>query len=403
MTIANHIERCRNMLDFQTTLPLSLYIHLPWCIKKCPYCDFNSHAKDNIKDLEYAYIDALIKDIDSALPHIVGRPISSIFIGGGTPSLFSGQAIKKLMQALYKRLILFYNAEITIEVNPGTADIARFDAYRKSGINRISIGIQSFSDKKLKLLGRMHNSDEAIKAITIAKDVGFEKINIDLMYGLPEQTITQAIYDLEIAWQQDISHLSWYQLTIEPNTLFYAKPPSVPNDDLIWEIQKKGQIYLSSKNFKQYEISAYAKADQKNISHQCQHNLNYWEFGDYLGIGAGAHSKLTDLVAGKVKRYVRHRIPKSYIEKSMCTNSISEEKSLSKEELPLEFMMNALRIKKGFHPILFTERTGMALKQIQHYLEEAQKKSYITYDKTCIKPTEYGYQYLDEVLQFFMP
>lgn len=390
------------MLNFQTTLPLSLYIHLPWCIKKCPYCDFNSHAKDNISDLEYAYIDALIKDLESELPYIFGRPISSIFLGGGTPSLFSAQAIDKLMQALFKRLILFYNAEITIEANPGTADIERFAAYRKSGINRISIGIQSFSNEKLKLLGRMHNSDEAIKAIAIAKDVGFKKINIDLMYGLPEQTVAQAISDLEIAWQQDISHLSWYQLTIEPNTLFYTKPPNLPLDDLIWEIQKQGQNYLSTKNFEQYEISAYAKADQKNTSHQCQHNLNYWKFGDYLGIGAGAHSKLTDLATSTIKRYVRHRIPQSYIEKSTRENSISQEKSLSKTDLPLEFMMNSLRLRQGFHPILFTERTGMALDQIQHYLEEAQKKAYISYDKTCIKPTEYGYQYLDEVLQLFM-
>ena len=388
------------MLNFQPPLPLSLYIHLPWCIKKCPYCDFNSHAKNNINDLEDAYIDALIKDLESQLACIFGRPISSIFLGGGTPSLFSAQAIEKLMQALRKKLILFYNAEITIEANPGTADIEKFYAYRQSGINRISIGIQSFSDEKLKSLGRMHNSDQAIKAVAIAKDAGFEKINIDLMYGLPDQTIAQVISDLEIAWQQDISHLSWYQLTIEPNTFFYTNRPDLPNDDLIWEMQKQGQNFLSTKNFEQYEISAYAKTDQENISHQCRHNLNYWEFGDYLGIGAGAHSKLTNLATGSVRRYVRHRIPQSYMAKE---NAISEEKLLSTAELPLEFMMNSLRLKHGFHPMLFTERTGMALHQIQHCLEKAQKKAYISYDKKCIKPTEYGYQYLNEVLQSFMP
>ena len=271
------------MLDFKSNPPLSLYIHLPWCIKKCPYCDFNSHAIDKEaypdENQENAYVDALIKDIESELPRIWGRSIVSIFIGGGTPSLFSAEAIDRLMAALRSRLTFYHNTEVTMEANPGSAEADRFKAYRESGVNRLSIGVQSFDDKKLKALGRVHNCTEALNAIAMAKDAGFDEINIDLMFGLPDQSIDEALSDLEVAIDIQPTHLSWYQLTIEPNTVFYSKPPALPKDDLLWDMQQQGQTYISDRGFNQYEISAYAR---KGENHQCQHNRNYWQFGDYL-------------------------------------------------------------------------------------------------------------------------
>ena len=400
------------MLDFKNNPPLSLYIHLPWCIKKCPYCDFNSHATNKEAFPEDAYIDALISDLESELPCIWGRPIVSIFIGGGTPSLFSAEAINRLMVALRERLTFYHHTEVTMEANPGTAEADRFKAYRESGINRLSIGVQSFDDEKLKALGRIHNSKEAVAAIAMAKDAGFEEINIDLMFGLPKQSIDQAMSDLEMAMEQQPSHLSWYQLTIEPNTIFYSKPPALPVDDLLWDMQQQGQAYLSDNGFNQYEVSAYAKvvttramktgAVTTDVNHQCQHNLNYWQFGDYLGIGAGAHGKLTYVAEGKIERYVRHRIPQSYIDKVGQLNAITESRSLSRDELPLEFMMNALRLNEGFHPSLFIEHTGLPLSQIQKPLQEAEKKSMIEWNINTIKPTECGHHYLNDLLQLFM-
>lgn len=391
------------MLDFKSNPPLSLYIHLPWCIKKCPYCDFNSHAidKEAFPHLyqENAYIDALILDIESELPRIWGRSIVSIFIGGGTPSLFSAEAIDRLMAALRSRLTFYHNTEVTMEANPGSAEADRFKAYRESGVNRLSIGVQSFDDKKLKALGRVHNSTEALNAVAMAKDAGFDEINIDLMFGLPDQSIDEALSDLEIAIELQPTHLSWYQLTIEPNTIFYSKPPVLPVDDLLWDIQQQGQIYISDKGFNQYEISAYAR---KGENHQCQHNRNYWQFGDYLGVGAGAHGKLTHVAEGKIERYARHRIPDSYIGKVAQQNAIIETRLLTREELPLEFMMNALRLNEGFHPSLFTEHTGLLLNQIQKQMEEAEEKTLIELNIDKIKPTESGHRYLNDLLQLFM-
>lgn len=387
------------MLDFKSNPPLSLYIHLPWCIKKCPYCDFNSHAINKEVFPEDAYIDALISDLESELPRIWGRPIVSIFIGGGTPSLFSAEAIDRLMAALRSRLTFYHNTEVTMEANPGSAEAERFKAYRESGVNRLSIGVQSFDDKKLKALGRVHNSDEALKAVAMAKDAGFEEINIDLMFGLPDQSIDEALSDLEIAVELQSTHLSWYQLTIEPNTIFYSKPPVLPVDDLLWDMQQQGQAYLSDNEFNQYEISAYAR---KGESHQCQHNLNYWQFGDYLGIGAGAHGKLTHVAEGKVERYTRHRIPQSYVDKITQSSAVTETRSLTRDELPLEFMMNVLRLNEGFHPSLFSEHTGLLLNAIQKSLEIAEEKALIEWDLNKIKPTETGHRYLNDLIEIFM-
>ncbi len=387
------------MLNFKNNPPLSLYIHLPWCIKKCPYCDFNSHATNSDAFPEEAYVDALISDLESELPRIWGRPIVSIFIGGGTPSLFSAEAINRLMAALRERLTFYHNTEITMEANPGTAEADRFKAYRESGINRLSIGVQSFDDEKLKRLGRIHNGAEALSAIAMAKDVGFDEINIDLMFGLPDQTVDQAMSDLEVAMQQQPTHLSWYQLTIEPNTVFYSKPPVLPVDDLLWDMQQQGQAYLSAKGFDQYEVSAYAR---KGGHHQCQHNRNYWQFGDYLGIGAGAHGKLTHVAEGKIERYARHRIPQSYIDKVGQPNAVTETRKLTRDELPIEFMMNAMRLNEGFHPSLFIEHTGLPPNHIQKQLEIAEEKGLIEWDLNKIKPTETGHRYLNDLVELFM-
>ena len=387
------------MLSFKTNPPLSLYIHLPWCIKKCPYCDFNSHATNKEVFPEDIYVDALISDLESELPRIWGRPIVSIFIGGGTPSLFSAGAIECLMAALRSRLTFYHNTEITMEANPGTAEADRFRAYRESGINRLSIGVQSFNDEKLKRLGRIHNSAEALSAIAMAKDAGFDEINIDLMFGLPDQSIDEAMSDLEVAMEQQPTHLSWYQLTIEPNTVFYSKPPALPVDDLLWDMQQQGQTFLSNNGFDQYEISAYAR---KGDNHQCQHNRNYWQFGDYLGIGAGAHGKLTHVAEGKVERYARHRIPQSYIDKVKQSNAITETRSPGRDELPLEFMMNVLRLNEGFHPSLFIENTGLPLSHIHRQLEIAEEKGLIDWDLNRIKPTETGHRYLNDLIELFM-
>ncbi len=394
------------MLNFTSNPPLSLYIHLPWCIKKCPYCDFNSHATNKDVFPEAAYVDALISDLESELPRIWGRPIASIFIGGGTPSLFSAEAIDRLMAALRSRLTFYQNTEVTMEANPGSAEAERFKAYRESGINRLSIGVQSFDDKKLKSLGRVHDSNEALNAVAMARAAGFDEINIDLMFGLPEQTIAEALSDLEIAMQQQPTHISWYQLTLEPNTVFYSRPPELPDDDVSWLMQEQGQIYLKDNGFNQYEISAYAKTTVDGLNHQsdhqCRHNLNYWQFGDYLGIGAGAHGKLTHVAAGNIERYARHRIPQRYLEKVARGSAVTETRLLNRDELPLEFMMNALRLNEGFHPSLYFEHTGLPLSQIQSQLEAAEAKALIEWSIDRIKPTVNGQRYLNDLLEIFM-
>ena len=385
-----------SLLTFHQNPPLSLYVHLPWCVKKCPYCDFNSHETASLTE-EDAYIEAVIRDVETELPRIWGRTISSVFIGGGTPSLFSADAIEKLMSALRARLNIHPEREITMEANPGTAEAEKFKAYRQAGINRLSIGIQSFNDGHLKSLGRIHNSKEALRAIDLAKSAGFENINLDLMFALPEQSIDDALDDLKVAVEQIPTHISWYQLTIEPNTVFYSKPPKIPNDDDSFLMQEQGQAYLENNGYMQYEISAYAKDKATSL-----HNLNYWQFGDYLGIGAGAHGKITNVAQGKIERFVRHKIPKRYIELAGSDTVITETKTLNRNELPLEFMMNAMRLKSGIDSSLFLQRTALPLKSIEKNLSLAAEAGLLDWQLDNIKPTQFGQRYLNDLLEMFV-
>jgi putative oxygen-independent coproporphyrinogen III oxidase len=385
------------MLDFKEAIPLSLYVHLPWCVKKCPYCDFNSHEAKNAELNEQAYIDALIRDIDFELPRIWGRQLISVFIGGGTPSLFSAEALDQLISALRARFNIAPGIEITLEANPGTAEAEKFKAYRETGINRLSIGVQSFNDKYLKTLGRIHDSNEALNAIELAKAAGFNNFNIDLMFALPEQSVDDAMQDLQTAIAQSPTHISWYQLTIEPNTVFYSRPPEVPSDDDSWLMQEQGQVLLQKNDFMQYEISAYAKDKQV-----ASHNMNYWEFGDYLGIGAGAHGKITNIAEGKIERFSRHKIPKRYIELAGEESVITETRNLNRNELPLEFMMNAMRLKEGVAANLFLQRTGMPLKMMEKELSMATEREFLDWQLDIIKPTIEGQRYLNDLLEMFV-
>ena len=385
---------------FDNNLPLSLYLHLPWCIKKCPYCDFNSYASGTEILPEDDYINALVQDIEHTLPSIPTCDIHSIFIGGGTPSLFSVASIERLLVALRSRFTFHRQTEITIEVNPNTAEAKKFISYRRMGINRLSIGIQSFNDKKLRLLGRIHGSKEGINAVYMAKIAGFKNINLDLMFGLPDQTIAEALCDLQSAIDLQPSHISWYQLTIEPNTVFYTHPPKLKTQDYLWEMQKQGQQLLATLGFEQYEISAYANTG--SVDNYCQHNLNYWQFGDYLGFGAGAHSKITYPASNIVKRTVRCRLPKSYMDKAGRAQVLAKIQNIQTEELPLEFMLNALRLVSGFRKSLFMERTGLQISAITKPLEHAQHKALITCDADSIRPTQRGQCYLNDLLLLFM-
>lgn len=386
-----------SLLTLNENPPLSLYIHLPWCVKKCPYCDFNSHELAAANDEEQAYVEALICDLETELPQIWGRTISSVFIGGGTPSLFSAESIENLMSALRARLNIHPEIEVTMEANPGTAEAEKFKAYREAGINRLSIGIQSFNDKCLKSLGRIHNAEEALNAIGLAKSAGFENINLDLMFGLPEQNKEECLTDLEIAVEQSPMHISWYQLTIEPNTVFYSKPPLTPDDDKLFLMQEAGQSYLEKMGYKQYEISAYAKDHCVSL-----HNTNYWQFGDYLGIGAGAHGKITNVAEGNIKRFSRHKMPKRYIELAGSDAVITETRKLNRNDLALEFMMNVLRLKEGVDAGLFLRRTGLPLSIIEKELTQTVDHGLIEWQIDNLKPTKKGQRYLNELLEIFV-
>ena len=376
-------------------IPLSLYIHIPWCIRKCPYCDFNSHqAPTELPEAQY--VEALIEDLKQELTLIENRSIRSIFIGGGTPSLFSAESIAALLQGVRQSCDWVDDIEITLEANPGTFEQQRFNDYRKAGINRLSIGIQSYNADHLKVLGRVHNSEEAIQAAHIAREAGFENFNLDLMFGLPNQTTAQALADLQQAIDCGPSHLSWYQLTIEPNTLFHHKPPLLPDHESQWEIQQAGQDFLAKAGYQQYEVSAYAKRKQ-----MCRHNLNYWQFGDYIGVGAGAHGKLTMGDSG-IKRYQKYRQPNQYLDNA--TNGIfrSSTKSLSSNELPFEFMLNALRLKTGVDSTLYQERTGQALSSIEPLVKQCKNKGLLENNASRIVCTEQGWRFLDDTLSLFL-
>ncbi len=374
--------------------PLSLYIHIPWCVKKCPYCDFNSHAITTGLP-EQLYIQSLKADLEQALPLIWGRTIRTIFIGGGTPSLFSGDAIDQILTMVRNVTNLSPLAEITLEANPGTVDNEHIADYKKSGVNRISFGIQSFNDKHLKSLGRIHNSAESYSAINTAKK-HFAHINLDIIYGLPEQTLEEVKSDIEIALGFSTSHLSCYNLTLEPNTQFFAKPPAgLPDNDLCYTMQDLIIKQLKNAGFHQYEVSAYAKDNN-----MCAHNINYWQFGDYLGIGAGAHSKLS--FHNKIIRQVRQKHPKIYINAVIQNKHIIEDKIVKEEELPFEFMLNALRLTSGFSSSLFVERTGLGLNKILTQLDVAEKKGFLDFKDGRISPTQLGHDFLNDVLLLFL-
>lgn len=381
-------------MNFEKPIPLTLYIHLPWCIRKCPYCDFNSHAlKGELPEQEY--IDALLRDLDSNLDAIWGRRISSIFLGGGTPSLFSPNSLKRLLQEIHARLAYHPDIEITLEANPGTVEQQRFDGFRAAGINRISLGVQSFNPRHLKKLGRIHDEQEAIKAVHIAKRAGFDNINIDIMFGLNTQTLAEAMADIQQAIDLDTSHLSWYELTIEPNTVFYKTKPRLPTDTLIIAMQAEGQELLRKHDFEQYEVSAYAKQNR-----QCRHNVNYWEFGDYLGIGAGAHSKITDFSAQTIIRQHNVKQPKDYLHPDKPF--IAETLKIKPSELPFEFMLNALRLKNGVPLALFEERTGLPPSSLNEKIQVLTQEGLLEKNDTILRTTEMGYLHLNALLLKFI-
>lgn len=374
--------------------PLALYIHIPWCVKKCPYCDFNSHAAGPTLP-EEEYVDALLADLDNDLSQVYNRPLTSIFFGGGTPSLFSAKALGHLLQGVERRVAFAPDIEITLEANPGTFEQAKFRDYRSLGINRLSIGVQSFQAAKLKALGRIHDGDEAVRAADMARAAGFDNFNLDLMHGLPEQSIEDALSDLRIAIAQNPTHLSWYQLTVEPNTVFWNQPPEVPEDDILWDIQEAGQALLAAEGYAQYEVSAYAQAGKA-----ARHNLNYWTFGDFLGIGAGAHAKLSR-PDGSISRSWKTRLPKDYLDSGKRFSA--GERPLGAEELPFEFLMNVLRLTDGVASELFTQRTGLPLSLLAAARSEAQQRGLMRSDPARLVATREGQLFLNDLLQHFLP
>ena len=386
-------------------LPLALYIHLPWCIRKCPYCDFNSHEIKDGSFPEQDYIEAIIRDLKFSAGQFRAREIISIFFGGGTPSVISANGIGMILEAVNAISALSADTEITLEANPGAVDSRRFAAYRRLGVNRLSIGVQSFSDDKLAAIGRIHNGNDALAAFETAVSAGFSNINIDLMYGLPGQTTEDALSDLARAVSLDPTHVSWYQLTIEPNTVFYSKPPTLPDDDLTWQMQTCGQDYLARHRYRQYEISAWSREN-----HECLHNTNYWQFGDYIGIGAGAHSKITARndagglsLQTTVTRQSRLRSPASYIRNAGTASVIADHKTLAKEDCILEFMLNALRMNEGVPQDYFSERTGLSSDAIYKQVESARNDGLLEDGQELIKATRKGTRYLNDLLQYFNP
>jgi putative oxygen-independent coproporphyrinogen III oxidase len=373
--------------------PLSLYIHIPWCVKKCPYCDFNSH-ESRAEMPEKRYVAALIADLEQSVPRVYGRKIRSVFFGGGTPSLFSPESIEEILTAVHMLTPLEYEAEITLEANPGTVDIAHFSGYRTAGINRVSLGIQSFNADYLKALGRIHDHHQAISAAELALDT-FDRVNLDVMYGLPNQTLDDALADAQKAVSFNPDHLSFYHLTLEPNTPFYRTPPSLPSDDTSSDMQEQIEAYLALHGYEHYETSAFCKPKS-----QARHNLNYWSFGDYLGIGAGAHSKLS--YHDKITRETRYKHPKAFMENIESGNGVEQTWLIEQKDLGFEFMMNALRLTGGFATDLFPARTGLPLAVMTKRLAEAASQGLITQDHQHIKPTLLGQRYLNDLLTIFL-
>ncbi|WP_341906500.1 radical SAM family heme chaperone HemW [Polaromonas sp. YR568] len=373
--------------------PLSLYVHLPWCLKKCPYCDFNSHEVAGVMP-EQRYVDAVVADLEAALPLIWGRPVHSVFVGGGTPSLFSPQSIDRLLGDIRARLRLTPDCEITLEANPGTFEKDRFRAFRSAGVTRLSVGVQSFDDQHLKALGRVHDRAQAIAAVEEAAQA-FDTFNLDLMYALPGQSMEQLTQDVQQALALQPPHLSIYHLTIEPNTYFAKFPPVVPEEDTAYAMLDRITEMTETAGLARYEVSAYARS-----AHRCFHNLNYWQFGDYLGIGAGAHSKLS--FAHRVVRQVRYREPKLYMEQALADNAVTQENEVSRADLPFEFMLNALRLRDGFSLQDFAEKTGLSMTAIQRGLDEAERKGLIERDFVRVKPTVRGFDFLNDLQSLFL-
>ncbi|MBI3043468.1 MAG: oxygen-independent coproporphyrinogen III oxidase-like protein [Betaproteobacteria bacterium] len=395
-------------LKFSALPPLSLYVHIPWCARKCPYCDFNSHeARAAVPGKRY--VAALVADLEQALPQVWGRRVHSVFIGGGTPSLFSARSIDAMLAAVRARLALAPDAEITLEANPGTMEADKFRDFRAAGINRLSLGIQSFDPRHLKVLGRIHDGEEARRAIEMAMQ-HFDNVNLDLMYGLPGQTLEEAQTDIDIALEFGPPHLSCYHLTIEPNTYFHRYPPRLPDDDATAAMQAAIEARLAAAGYDHYEVSAYAKLDRTLIPHpssliparsaRCAHNMNYWTFGDYLGVGAGAHGKIS--FPGRVVRETRVKHPERYMEAAGRGNAVQEQHEVPVDDLPFEFMMNALRLNGGCTLTLFEERTGLPLTAVLRELEEAERRGLVERDHARIAPTPLGRRFLNDLLQIFL-
>lgn len=382
-------------LQLTSLPPLSLYVHLPWCLKKCPYCDFNSHEMRAGELPEQRYLDALVADLEAALPLIWGRSVHSIFIGGGTPSLFSPASIDRLLADIRARLKLPADCEVTLEANPGTFEKERFRAFRDAGVTRLSVGVQSFDDAHLKRIGRVHDRAQAMAALEEAAR-SFETWNLDLMYALPGQTLKGLRQEIDQALDFSPPHLSIYHLTIEPNTYFAKHPPEVPEDDTAYAMLDLITERTALAGLNRYEVSAYARP-----GHHCRHNLNYWQFGDYLGIGAGAHGKLS--FAHRVVRQVRTRDPRLYMERALAGDAIAQEEEVARADLPFEFMLNALRLRQGFALSEFSERTGLALTAIRRALEEAERKGWITRDLQRVQPTARGFDFLSDLQALFLP
>jgi oxygen-independent coproporphyrinogen-3 oxidase len=384
-----------------TAPPLSLYIHMPWCVKKCPYCDFNSHGLRNTPPPYAEYIDHLLADLDADRADfgaaLQGRPIVSIFFGGGTPSLFSPELIERLLDGVRERLPLAADAEITLETNPGTVEHGRFDGYLTAGVNRISFGVQSFDDDKLRRLGRIHSAAEAERAVKSAQDAGYANINLDLMYALPRQTLDGALVDVDRAVALQPAHISHYQLTLEPNTVFAANPPPLPDDDHAWAMQEACEARLAAAGYGQYEISAYAQPGRR-----CAHNLNYWRFGDYLGIGAGAHGKLSDAASGQVHRRWKSRHPRAYMDAAGTPARIGGDQIVAPGELPFEYMLNALRLIDGVPLDDFGERTGLPPTAIAAPLHDAQQRGWLHRDPRQLRTTALGQRFLNDVIASFL-
>lgn len=376
-------------------IPLSLYIHIPWCVRKCPYCDFNSHAVRGPIDQD-GYVDALLLDLDFERTDQPLSAIESIFIGGGTPSLFEGRTIARLLDGVAQRLALVPDVEITLEANPGAAEAERFADYRAAGVNRLSIGVQSLDDRKLDALGRIHSAAEARAAYRMARTAGFDNINLDLMYGLPQQSTAEGLEDLAALVDLGPEHLSWYQLTLEPNTLFHHQPPSLPDEDRTADLMDQGQVMLADAGYRQYEISAHAQDN-----HRCRHNLNYWRFGDYLGIGAGAHGKLTS-PGPVIRRRSKQRQPAAFVE-SAAGGAVAQEREIGREELAVEFLLNTLRLQNGVPADLFKARTGLGLQTLAEPLARARELGLMSRDPARLQPSALGLRYLNDLLALFEP